>query len=369
MHIHRTLSTNPRKTGTVSSAALKGLASSFTRGWRASVRFALLAGSLTGAFLLLTGCSSNPHSPAEKYILVAANTKVQYWQTALAGLNHAATEMQVKAEMQGPDGHDPQAEHDAFRRAIAQKPAGIMVSVSDANVIGPDIEAALNAGIPVITMDSDAPSSKRLFFIGTDNYNAGVLGGNLASKLLNGKGSVVIYRLPNQNNQKDRLSGYQAAFSAHPEIKVSQVIDLQDQPDISGFAYDTTKKMIDSKTNVNAFVCLESRSCGGVADAVNRAGMAGKVVIVAMDTDSETLDWMQKGVTSATIAQKPFTMGYYGAKLLGDLHLHPPKPLISDWSDNANAPIPTFVDTGSFIVDKSSVSSFLQQNKAATSGQ
>jgi ribose transport system substrate-binding protein len=244
-----------------------------------------------------------------------------------------------------------------------------MVSVADANVLGPDIDAAMQAGIPVITMDSDAPSSKRLFFIGTDNYNAGVLGGNLASKLLNGRGTVVIYRLPNQTNQKDRLSGYQAAFSAHPDIKVSQIIDLQDQPDISGFAYDTTKKMLDSKTNVNAFVCLESRSCGGVADAVSRAGMAGKTVIVAMDTDSETLDWMQKGVTSATIAQKPFTMGYYGAKLLGDLHLHPPSPLLNNWGDNPNAPIPTFVDTGSFVVDKAGVSAFQQQNTAATSGQ
>jgi ribose transport system substrate-binding protein len=329
----------------------------------------LLAASLTGALLLLTGCTENPHSPAEKYILVAANTKVQYWQTALAGLNHAAAEMKVKPEIQGPDGHDPQAEHDAFRRAIAEKPAGIMVSVSDANILGPDIDAAMQQKIPVITMDSDAPDSKRLLFIGTDNFNAGVLGGNLASKLLNGKGNVIVYRLPNQSNQKDRLSGYQAAFSAHPEIKVSQIVDLQDQPDISGFAYDTTKKMIDTKTKVDAFICLESRSCGGVADAVQRDGMAGKIVIVAMDTDSETLDWMRKGVTSATIAQKPFTMAYYGAKILGDIHLHPPSPLIQNWTDTANAPLPTFVDTGSFIVDKAGLASFEEQNKAAVSGQ
>jgi len=326
----------------------------------------LFAASIAGTFLLLTGCAESPHSPSEKYILVAANTKVQYWQTALAGLNHAATEMKVKAEMQGPDGHDPQAEHDAFRRAIAEKPAGILVSVSDASVLSPDIEAAMQQGIPVITMDSDAPDSKRLFFIGTDNYNAGVLGGNLAAKLLNGKGNVVVFRLPNQQNQKDRLSGYQAAFSTHSEIKVSQIVDLQDQPDISGYAYDTVKKFLDSKTKVDAFVCLESRSCGGVADAVNRAGMAGKITIIAMDTDSETLDWMQKGVTSATIAQKPFTMAYYGAKLLGDIHLHPPSPLVNNWAQIPNAPMPTFVDTGAFIVDKSGLAAFQAQNKSGS---
>jgi ribose transport system substrate-binding protein len=327
----------------------------------------ILAAFLTGA-IFWTGCSSNPHSPGEKYYLIAANMKVQYWQTALAGLNHAATEMQVKSEMQGADGHDPQAEHEAFRRVMTTKPAGILVSVADVTVLSPDIDAAMQQGIPVITIDSDAPDSKRLFFVGTDNYNAGVLGGNLASKLLNGKGNVVIYRLPIQTNQKDRLSGYQAAFAAHPEIHVSQVVDLQDQPDISGFAYDQTKKFLDTKAKVDAFVCLESRSCGGVADAVNRAGLAGKTVIVAMDTDSETLDWMQKGVTSATIAQKPFTMAYYGCKLLADIHLHPPKPLIENYVEMANAPVPTFVDTGSFIVDKSGLSAFMQANKTAAGG-
>jgi hypothetical protein len=62
-------------------------------------------------------------------------------------------------------------------------------------------------------------------------------------------------------------------------------------------------------------------------------------------------------------------MAYFGGKLLGDLHLHPPSPLINNWADYSNAPIPTFVDTGSFIVDKSSLASFKEQNKAATSGQ
>ena len=328
----------------------------------------LLAASFTSSLLLLSGCSSNPHNPAEKYILVATNIKVQYWQAALAGLNHAATEMGVKAEMVGPDGYDTQAEHEAFRRAVAEKPAGILVSVADAAIMTPDIDSAMQQGIPVLTMDSDAPDSKRLFFVGTDNYNAGVLGGNLASKLLNNKGNVIVFRLPNQSNQKDRLSCYENAFSSHPEIKISQIIDLQDQPDLSGFAYDTTKKMLDSKAKVDAFVCLESRSCGGVADAVSRAGLAGKVVVIAMDTDPETLDWMQKGVTSATIAQKPFTMAYFGEKLLGDIHLHPPSPLVNNWGEVANAPVPTFVDTGTFIVDKAKLPAFMQANKSG-SGQ
>src|SRR5215469_3231317 len=142
------------------------------------------------AILTLTGCAGSPHEPAEKYILVADNTKIAYWQTALQGLQHATAEMKVKSEIQGPDGHDPQGERDAFKRAVAEKPSGILVSAADANLLGPDIDAAIEQGIPVITIDSDAPESKRLFFVGTDNFNAGMIGGKLTAKLLNNKGNV-----------------------------------------------------------------------------------------------------------------------------------------------------------------------------------
>ena len=323
----------------------------------------ILTAAVPAVFLILTGCAGSAHSPAEKYVLIAASTKVQYWQTAFAGLQKAGAEMSVKAVMDGPDGHDPQAEKDAFHRAVGGKPSGILVSVTDAALLTPEINAAIGQGIPVITIDSDAPDSQRLLFIGTNNYNAGMMGGKLAAKLLSGKGNVVVFQLPNQTNQMSRLAGYKAGFEASPAIKVTQVIDLKDEPDRSSWAFDTTKKLLDSKEKVDAFICLESRACGGVADAVSRANLTGKVVVIGMDTDSETLDWLGKGVISATIAQKPFTMGYYGTKLLDDLFHHPPTPLAQNWAHSQFAPLPSFVDTGSFIVDKSNLAAFQQQSK------
>jgi ribose transport system substrate-binding protein len=318
----------------------------------------LLAPVFCAGFFTLASCTSSGHDPSEKYILVADNTKISYWQSATQGLDHAAAEMRVKAEVQGPDGHDPQAEHDAFKRAVSEKPSGILISASDANMLTPDINSALDQGIPVITIDADAENSKRLFFIGTDNYNAGVTGGKLAAKLLNGKGNVVVFTLPTQSNLKDRLQGYQAAFAEHPDIKILQVVDINGNSDV---AFDNTKKLLDSKTKVDAFICLEAVSCPAVADVVNRANMSGKVAIIAMDTDPSTVDWINKGVISATIAQKPWTMAYYGAKLLDDIHHHMPNPLSDDWSKNVYSPVPTFVDTGAFVVDKSNVGSLSQQ--------
>ena len=230
----------------------------------------------------------------------------------------------------------------------------------------PDINAALAQGIPVITIDSDAPDSQRLFFVGTDNYNAGVLGAHVTAKLLDGKGNVVIFTVPGQPNLKDRLHGYQDIFAEHSGIKILQVVDMKGDPTV---VFDTTKQMIDSKTKVDAFVCLEAISCPEVGEVVNRANMAGKVTIVAMDSDQRTTDWIQKGVISATIAQRPFTMAYYGTKLLDDLHHHPPTPLTKNWSQSATSPVPTFVDTGTFILDKSSVGAFSSANSAASSNQ
>lgn len=74
-----------------------------------------------------------------------------------------------------------------------------------------------------------------------------------------------------------------------------------------------------------------------------------------MDTDSGTLEWIEKGVIAATVAQKPFTMGFIGLKLLDELRHHPPSRLSANWAEDPFSHIPRFVDTGVTVVDKSTV--------------
>ena len=66
----------------------------------------------------------------------------------------------------------------------------------------------------MITMDSDAPASKRLFFIGTNNYQVGITGGQRLAQELKGKGNVVVFTMPDQHNMQDRLRGYRDALGA-----------------------------------------------------------------------------------------------------------------------------------------------------------
>jgi ribose transport system substrate-binding protein len=320
-----------------------------------STKLILSAALASFSLASFISCEGSPHAADEKYYLVATNIKLPYWQSALTGLNRAASEMKVKAELAGPDTYDPQAEVKEFQRVAALKPAGILVSPGDPNLMGPAIDAAVAQGIPVITVDSDAPASKRLFFVGTDNYKAGTVGGQLTAKLLGDKGNIAVFTIKGQANLDQRLHGYQDVFDTHPQMKVAQVIDIKGDPTA---AFDATKQIVDTKAKIDALVCLEAIACPEAAEVVSRAGLSGKITIVAMDTDQRTTDWVQKGVISATIAQKPFTMAFYGVKLVDDLHHHPPTPLTANWAQDSFSHIPTFVDTGASLVDKSNIAAF-----------
>jgi ribose transport system substrate-binding protein len=84
-----------------------------------------------------------------------------------------------------------------------------------------------------------------------------------------------------------------------------------------------------------------------------------------MDTDEGTLDWIEKGGIVATVAQKPFTMGYFGLRLLDDLHHNKPSKLNADWAQDLQAVVPAVVDTGSSLVDKTNVAAV---RKSTTAG-
>jgi ribose transport system substrate-binding protein len=312
--------------------------------------------------LPLVSCG-NGHS-GETYILISANIKVPYWQSASAGFGQAANQLKVGYAFTGPDTYDPPAERDALAAAVQKKPAGILVSVADPNVIKDGIDAAIAAGIPVVTMDSDAPASKRLFFIGTNNYQAGIAGGARLAQELKGKGTVVVFTMPSQPNLKERLHGYKDALESSPQIKLAHIVDIQGDPRI---AFDTTNQFLanDKKEHIDAFVCLEALSGKEVATVLSNSGVKGRTII-AMDTDPDTLQWIQKGVIAATISQKPYTMAYVGLKMLDDLHHENLSKLDSDWAHDSFAPVPAFVDTGSAVVDKSNVDSFVSTAKSIT---
>jgi ribose transport system substrate-binding protein len=322
-------------------------------------RFALVLAA-AACTAILAGC--NRHSSAEHYYLVAANTKLGYWQSASAGLDKISKEFDVHADMRGPAAFDPQDQVAEFRSVVALKPAGILVSVADAKLMGPEIDAAISAGIPVITVDSDAPNSKRLYFIGTNNRQAGRLGGRALVQKMGGKGTVVFFSNPGQPNLDERLNGYKDILADSPNIHIKEVVDIKGQGTVA-FDYAEHALPLTGKDRVDAFVCLEASSGKEVGEVLRR-GNAKDRVVIAMDVDKDTLDMVKDGTIAATIAQKPFTMAYIGVKMLDDLHHYPLASLTTNYQVDPFAPIPAFIDTGSALVDAGNVDQFITAQQA-----
>jgi ribose transport system substrate-binding protein len=304
---------------------------------------------------LICGCER--HSQKEVFYLVITNSALPYWQTAASGFNHAAAQYKVTAKVVGPENYDKQAELAALNSAVAAKPAGILISVADAAVLQPGIDAAVNAGIPVITVDSDAAASRRLYFIGTNNLEAGQLGGKRLIEKMNGKGNLIIYTISGQPNTEERLKGVKDALSTKPDIKIVDVIDIQGDPRA---AFDKTQQSLalTGPKKIDGYICLESASGKMASDAIKRANATDRV-LVAFDVNQDTLDGIKGGTIDATIAQKPYTMGYVGLKALDEVFHNPPKQFGKDYSVDSFSPYPVFVDTGTSLVDKNNVDLYI----------
>jgi ribose transport system substrate-binding protein len=315
----------------------------------------ILLVSLAVALSLLAGCER--HDKAEHYYLIATNINLPYWKTAHEGFTKAAAQYDVKEDMRGPDTFNPAVEVDEFRAAVAKKPAGILVSVADPRLMAPEINKAIAAGIPVITMDSDAPDSQRLYFIGTHNLEAGRLGGQRVAADLNGKGNAVFFSMPGQPNLEERLKGYKDVFANYPGIKVIEVFDMKGE---SGTAMDKAEEYLarTGASKINAIICLEASAGKDVAEAFKRS-KPQDTMLIAMDVDHATLELVKDGTIQATISQKPYTMALLGLKALDDLHHYPLHPLARDFGSDAFAPVPAFIDTGVSLVDKSNVDKYL----------
>jgi ribose transport system substrate-binding protein len=306
------------------------------------------------AAALMCGCER--HSTKEVFYMVTTNAALPYWQTAAAGFNHAAAQYKVTSKVVGPDGYDAQAELAALQQAVAAKPAGILISVADAGVLQPGIDAAVQAGVPVITIDSDAASSHRLYFIGTNNHEAGRLSGNHVVDKLKNKGNIIVFTITGQPNTEDRLKGFRDALG-NSQINIAEVIDIKGD---ARMAFDKAQELLGQTgpKKVDAFVCLDSASGKMVSDAIKRANATDRV-LMAFDVNQDTLDGIKGGTIEATIAQKPYTMGYVGLKALDEVFHNPPPHMDKDFGADSFSPYPVFVDTGTSLVDKNNVDFYL----------
>jgi len=278
-----------------------------------------------------------------------------YWQEAQAGLTDAAKQLGVKSELTGPEKFDPQEQLRAFQKVVESKPAGIMISVTRPELFQDAINTAIAQGIPVITVDSDAPNSKRIMFVGTDNFRAGGESAKRMADILKGQGQVVVITIPGQLNVDERLRGVNETLKKYPGIKIVQAIDDKGDPRV---ANDNIAALLKAKAKIDGIISLEASGGSGAAEALHRLDV--KIPIVGFDKDPETLDWIDRDGVTATVTQKPYVMAYYALKFADDLH-HNAVHDFKDWRTAPAPPMPTFVDTGTAVLDKNNVKVFREE--------
>ncbi|MFN8377378.1 MAG: substrate-binding domain-containing protein [Anaerolineae bacterium] len=192
--------------------------------------------------------------------------------------------------------------------AVAQGYDAIATIAGDAGV-APFIDAAVDAGIPVATFNSetDAPN-KRLFFVGADLYLQGQTAARAMAEAIGGEGQVgIITGFFAVEAHELRRTGFTDTIAAeYPNIQVVAEVENQDQGDT---AFTQAQDMMAAYPDLKG-IYVTAGGPFGAAAAVADAGKTGEVQVVSFDFVDETMEYVQQGVIYATIGQNPYAQGH-----------------------------------------------------------
>jgi ribose transport system substrate-binding protein len=289
---------------------------------------------------LFFGCSEKPSGEggdSEASFAYVTNGVDPFWDLCAAGVRIAEKEFGVSCEILMP----PKGVVDQKRMMetlLAKGISGIAVSPVDAENQTPFLNEVSENTI-LITNDSDAPKSKRLVFIGTNNYKAGRALGGLVKKALPAGGEVMLFvgRLE-QLNARQRRQGVIDELLGRPAQSVEQVkydpvdatnltsedlkytvldtrTDNFDKARAKSNAEDSIAKYRDLKCMVGLFA-YNSPSC---IDAVKEADKLGTIKICGFDEQDALLKAIVDGHAYGTISQQPWEYGYESIKMLKNI--------------------------------------------------
>jgi ABC-type sugar transport system substrate-binding protein len=208
---------------------------------------------------------------------------------------------------------------------------------------------------PIVMMDSDAPTSNRAYYVGTDNISAGKTAGKELRKVLNAGDAMAVFG----NTDPGWQSGLDRANGAEQGAQEAGLTVTPRIPTV--WNHDTDLNAIktalqDPTLNIKGLVCCYSNSyvC---AEAVDALGLKGKVQIVGFDITSDTKPWFDKGLFHALMAQRAYYMGVLGALIPYSISV-----IGADATATALQPLivgPGLVDTGLDIVTSDAYADYM----------
>lgn len=289
-----------------------------------------------------------------------------YWSEVEVGCNAAAKDLNVDVDFVVPPKEDANLQVSRLQGFIAAGVSGIAFAASDPNSVIRVIADANEQDIPCVALDTDAPKSKRIGYIGTDNYTAGRIAGETLGKILNGKGKVAISAGSlSAQNSLDRMNGFKDALKAkYPGVAV---IPLAADKEDGAVALNIAQAALQAHPDLNAFYGVYAINGPACAKAVQGAGKAGKVRVVCFDTTPEHMKYIKSGVIDATIGQRPYMMGYKSVEFLNMVKEHGADMALEHMKFSKDKKL----DTGVDVVTKASLEEYrakLKELKIPVSG-
>src|SRR5918995_1354729 len=183
--------------------------------------------------LAAAGCGGDdkkPEGPQRlRFAVIPKALDIPVFSYAKIGAERQAKEYgNVDILWNGPTTADQLKQKEILESAITQRVDGIAISTLNGDFLTETINRAIDAGIPVVTWDSDAPKSRRIAFYGVDDYASGTIMGEQAIKLLNGKGKVALITSMGAATLQNRLTGVRDALAKAPGIEIVETYDIKE---------------------------------------------------------------------------------------------------------------------------------------------
>jgi len=229
------------------------------------------------------------------------------------GVFRASEELAVNAVFMGPVGADADAQISEIE-TLMDTMDGLAISSVSTDALAPLINRVIEAGIPVVTYNTDNPESERLVFAGQDLVQSGREAGALMGSVLDENGVVIITTLDAAAQWSiDRETGAREALGAYPGIEIVQTVNTGTDPQE---IYASIENAMLANPNVTGILSLECCSTPAAGEWVDRNGATDRVMVVGFDLLDQTVDLVSEGAIQATIDQAPERQGFEAVNLL-----------------------------------------------------
>jgi ribose transport system substrate-binding protein len=268
----------------------------------------------------LTSCTNpsnnttgGPGTGGKHKLAFVTNNASDFWTIARKGTEKAAADIPgIEVEFRITSDGTAAQQQSVVDDLLAKGINGIAISPVDPANQTPMLNRASSQAL-VVTQDSDAPTSNRACYIGTDNVEAGRQAGQLVKEALPQGGKIMVFvGVLDAANAQQRYQGLKEALTGSNVSIIDVRTDNTDRVRAKSNAADT----LVNNPDLAGMVGLWSYNGPAIVSAVREANKLDKVKIIAFDEEDETLSGIKDGAIYATVVQQPFEFGYQSMQLM-----------------------------------------------------